>query len=56
MDPVAELDIFWLVHFSYLSEGLCFAYFPTGCRLSSSCLAFLSRGLLDTAVEVPLLY
>ena len=44
MDPVAELDIFWLGHFSCLPEGLCFANFFSGCRLPLLCMAIFGHG------------
>ena len=53
---LTELDAFWLVHFSCPPESLCFAYFLTGCRLLSPCLAFFCRGLFAAALEVLLLY
>ena len=46
MDPVAELNVFWFVHFSCPSEGLCFAHFPVGCQFLSLSFACLCRGLL----------
>ena len=30
MDPVAELDVFWFVHFFFSPEGLCSAHFLAG--------------------------